>query len=220
MKFLLSTAAIAAMALVPASASAQFLGLDNNTVVSGTIGAGLGGVIGSQIAGSNNRTEGAALGALAGGLAGAAYGNSQSSYYGNPYAGQFNPGFNGRNLAGTTIGAGLGGVIGSNLAGSGQRQEGTAIGAVLGGAAGYALANDAQTHVTGLVLSPITDPAVMALMDIQVADIQAADMLVVVTHLAAVTALLLDMAHPLTVCPSLRDRHMFQAVMLLDLSCP
>jgi hypothetical protein len=101
MKFLLSTAAIAVMTLVPATASAQFAGLDNNTVFAGTVGAGLGGVVGSQLAGSNNRTEGAAIGALAGGLAGAAYGNSQSSYYGNPYAGQFNPGFNGRNLAGT-----------------------------------------------------------------------------------------------------------------------
>ncbi len=141
MKLLLSTAAIAAMVFVPASASAQFLGLDTNTVFSGTAGAGLGGVIGHQIAGSGNRTEGAAIGALVGGLAGSAYGNSQSSYGGNPYAGQFNPGFNGGNLAGTAVGAGLGGVLGSNLAGSGQREEGTAIGAVLGGAAGYALAN-------------------------------------------------------------------------------
>jgi len=141
MKFLLSTAAIATLTFVPAAAYAQFAGLDNNTVFAGAVGAGLGGVVGSQLAGSNNRTEGAAIGALAGGLAGAAYGNSQSTYYGNPYAGQFNPGFNGRTLAGTAIGAGLGGAIGSNLAGSGQRQEGTAIGAVLGGVAGYALAN-------------------------------------------------------------------------------
>jgi len=71
MKFLLSTAAIAAMSLTPVAASAQFAGLDNNTVVAGTVGAGLGGVIGGQLAGSNNRTEGAAIGALAGGLAGA-----------------------------------------------------------------------------------------------------------------------------------------------------
>lgn len=142
MKFLFSTAAIAALALVPATASAQlFGGLDNNTVLGGTVGAGLGGVIGSQLAPSGNRTEGSAIGAVVGGLAGAAYGNSRSNFDGNPYAGQFNPGFNGQNLAGTAIGAGLGGVIGSNLAGSGQREEGTAIGAVLGGLAGYSIAN-------------------------------------------------------------------------------
>lgn len=142
MKFLFSTAAIAALICVPATASAQlFGGLDNNTVLGGTVGSGLGAVIGSQIAPSGNRTEGSAIGAVVGGLAGASFGNSRSNFAGNPFAGQFNPGFNGQNLAGSAIGAGLGGVIGSNLAGSGQRQEGTAIGAVLGGLAGYSIAN-------------------------------------------------------------------------------
>ena len=142
MKLLMTTAAIAAMAFVPTAAQAQlFGGLDNGTLLGGAVGAGLGGAIGSNLAGSGQRDEGTAIGAVIGGLAGASYANSRSNYYGNPYAGQFNPGFNGRNLVGTGIGAGLGGVIGSNLAGSGQRQEGTAIGAVLGGVAGYALSN-------------------------------------------------------------------------------
>lgn len=142
MKILMTTVAVAAMAFVPATAQAQlFGGLDNGTLLGGTVGAGLGGAIGSNLAGSGQRDEGTAIGAVVGGLAGAAYANSRSNYYGNPYAGQFNPGFNTRNLVGTGIGAGLGGVIGSNLAGSGQRQEGTAIGAVLGGVAGYALSN-------------------------------------------------------------------------------
>lgn len=126
----------------PMTANAQLFGsVDNNTLLYGGAGAGLGAFAGSQIAPSGNRTEGAAIGAVAGGLLGAAYGNSRSTYYGNPYAGQFNPGFNQRNLIGTGIGAGLGGVIGSNIAGSGQRQEGTAIGAALGGLAGYTIAN-------------------------------------------------------------------------------
>jgi len=151
MKFLMTTVAVAAMAFVPATAQAQlFGGLDNNTLLGGTVGAGLGGAIGSNLAGSGQRDEGTAIGAALGGLAGAAYANSRSNYYGNPYAGQFNPGFNGRNLAGAGIGAGLGGVIGSNLAGSGVRQEGTAIGAVLGGAAGYALANRGSSRYGGV----------------------------------------------------------------------
>lgn len=138
---LTGTAALLALALMPAPAQAQLIGnLDNSTLLGGAVGAGLGGVIGSNIAPDGQGDEYTAIGAVAGGLAGAAYGNSRSTYAGNPYAGQFNPGFNSRNLVGTAIGAGVGGAIGSNLAGSGQRQEGTAIGAVLGGAAGYSLA--------------------------------------------------------------------------------
>ena len=145
MKHLFGGAAALALLAFPVSAQAQLFGnLDNSTLLGGTAGAGLGAVLGSQIAPSGNRTEGAAIGALAGGLLGASYGNSRSTYYGNPYAGQFNPGFNGRNLLGAGIGAGIGGALGSNLAGSGQRQEGTAIGAVLGGLAGYSLANRGQ----------------------------------------------------------------------------
>lgn len=129
------------------TANAQlFGGLDNNTILGGGAGAGLGALVGSGIAPRGNRTEGAAIGALVGGLGGAAYGNQQSQFAGNPFAGQFNPGFNGRNLLGTGTGAVIGGAIGSNIAGSGQRQEGTAIGAVLGGAAGYALANRGQNQ--------------------------------------------------------------------------
>lgn len=136
---LISTAALTAL---PVTANAQLLGgFDNNTLLGGTIGAGLGGAIGSNLAGSGVRDEGTAIGAVLGGLAGAAYGNSRSQFAGNPYAGSFNPGFNGRSLIGTGIGAGLGGAIGSNLAGSSNRQEGTAIGAVLGGLAGYGLSN-------------------------------------------------------------------------------
>ena len=138
----MGTATLLALALCSPSAEAQLIGnLDNSTLLGGAVGAGLGGVIGSNIAPNGQGDEYTAIGAVAGGLAGAAYGNSRSTYAGNPYAGQFNPGFNGRNLAGTAIGAGIGGAIGSNLAGSGQRQEGTAIGAVLGGVAGYSLAN-------------------------------------------------------------------------------
>ena len=142
MKILMTTVAVAAMAFVPATAQAQlFGGFDNGTLLGGAAGAGLGGVIGSNLAGSGRGDEGTAIGAVVGGLAGASFANQQSNFAGNPFAGQFNPGFTGRNLIGTGIGAGIGGAIGSNLAGSGVRQEGTAIGAVLGGAAGYALAN-------------------------------------------------------------------------------
>ena len=148
MKYFKATVAALTLTLaLSTTANAQlFGGLDNNTVFAGGAGAGLGAVIGRQIAPRGNRTEGAAIGALVGGLGGAAYGNQKSRYGGNPYAGQFNPGFNGRNLIGTGAGAAFGGVIGSNIAGRGRRQEGTAIGAVLGGAAGYALANRGQNQ--------------------------------------------------------------------------
>ena len=72
MKVLLTTAAIAAMALIPATASAQFGGVNTNSLFGGTVGAGIGGIAGSQIAGSGNRTEGAVIGAVVGGLAGSA----------------------------------------------------------------------------------------------------------------------------------------------------
>lgn len=148
MKHLKTTVAALSLAFaMSTTASAQlFGGFDNNTILAGGAGAGLGALVGSEIAPRGNRTEGAAIGALVGGLGGAAYGNSQSQFAGNPYAGQFNPGFNGRNLLGTGAGAVIGGAIGSNIAGRGQRQEGTAIGAVLGGAAGYALSNRGQNQ--------------------------------------------------------------------------
>ena len=147
MKFLTLSAATLALCAMPMTANAQlFGGFDNSTLLSGAVGAGLGGAIGSNLAGSGVRDEGTAIGAVLGGLAGAAYGNSRSRYGNNPYAGSFNPGFSGNNLLGSAIGAGLGGAIGSNLAGSGQRQEGTAIGAVLGGLAGYGLSNRGRSR--------------------------------------------------------------------------
>ncbi len=150
MKILSITVAAAALLLAPTTANAQlFGGLDNSTVLGGLAGAGLGGAIGSNLAGSGNRDEGTAIGAALGGLAGASFGNRNSNYYGNPYAGSFNPGFSGRSLLGTAVGAGLGGAIGSNLAGSGVRQEGTAIGAVLGGLAGNALSKRTRYGNTG-----------------------------------------------------------------------
>jgi len=69
---------IAAMALIPATASAQF---NTDTIFGGSAGAGIGGVIGSQIAGSGNRTEGAVIGAVVGGLAGSTLANSQSNTF-------------------------------------------------------------------------------------------------------------------------------------------
>lgn len=145
MKYLSLSVAAAALLLAPTTAHAQlFGGFDNSTVLGGLAGAGIGGAIGSNLAGSGNRDEGTAIGAALGGLAGAAYGNSRSNYYGNPYAGSFNPGFTGNSLLGTAVGAGIGGAIGSNLAGSGVRQEGTAIGAVLGGLAGNALTSGSR----------------------------------------------------------------------------
>ena len=148
MKLFAALAATAALTLATSAlatpAHAQFFGpgVDNNTVIGGLAGAGIGGAIGSNIAGSGNRDEGTAIGALVGGLAGAAIGNARSDYYGNPYAGRLNPGFNTRTVFGTAAGAGIGGVIGSNLAGSGVREEGTAIGALIGGIAGYALSDN------------------------------------------------------------------------------
>ncbi len=145
MKYFMTTAAIAALVAMPATAQAQlFGGFDNNSVLGGLAGAGIGGAIGSNLAGSGNRDEGTAIGAALGGLAGVGFGNSRSNFAGNPFAGSFNPGFTGNSLLATGVGAGIGGAIGSNLAGSGVRQEGTAIGAVLGGLAGYGLANRGQ----------------------------------------------------------------------------
>ena len=142
MKILMTSVATVALAALPLTAQAQFFGgFDNSSVLGGLAGAGIGGAIGSNIAGSGNRDEGTAIGAAIGGLAGVGFGNSRSNFAGNPFAGSFNPGFTGRSLIGTGVGAGLGGVIGSNLAGSGVQEEGTAIGAVLGGLAGYAIAN-------------------------------------------------------------------------------
>ncbi|MCF6221593.1 MAG: hypothetical protein L3J65_10820 [Robiginitomaculum sp.] len=58
-------------------------------------------------------------------------------------------GNNGNTLLGAGIGASLGGVLGSNLAGTGVQQEGTAIGALLGGIAGASLANSGGSRYGG-----------------------------------------------------------------------
>ena len=143
MKYIMTSTAVAALVALPVTAQAQFFGsgFDNSSVLGGLAGAGIGGALGSNLAGSGNRDEGTAIGAALGGLAGVGFGNSRSRYGNNPFAGSFNPGFTGNSLLGTGAGAAVGCVIGSNLAGSGVRQEGTAIGAVLGGLAGYGLAN-------------------------------------------------------------------------------
>lgn len=142
MKLPLIAAATLGLLSVPLPANAQLFGnLDNSTVLGGAAGGSLGAIAGSRIAGSGNRTEGAIIGGVAGGLLGSAYGNSQSTNPSNPYAGRFNPGFNQRNLVGTGIGAGVGGVVGSRIAGSGNRTQGALIGAAVGGAAGYGIAN-------------------------------------------------------------------------------
>lgn len=76
MKFLIGSAAIAVLAAMPFSASAQLIGnLDNNTVLGSAIGAGLGGALGSNLAGSGQRQEGTAIGAALGGVAGYALSN-------------------------------------------------------------------------------------------------------------------------------------------------
>ena len=147
-----SLVGVLAFATVSAATPAQAQlvpGFDNSTLLGGTAGAAIGGALGSNLAGSGNRDEGTAIGAIVGGLAGAAVGNARSTYAANPYAGQLNPGFSGQSLFGTLAGAGVGGAIGSNLAGSGVREEGTAIGALIGGIAGYALSDNRGAFGTG-----------------------------------------------------------------------
>lgn len=103
MRISITLAAIGTLALLPATASAQYYYYpDNdrreNQVVGGLIGAGLGAVAGSQLAGSGARTEGSVLGAVVGGLAGAAIadGRRNRGYYGSqPYYnnGYYNQGY-------------------------------------------------------------------------------------------------------------------------------
>ncbi len=64
-----------------------------------------------------------------------------STAFAAPASAQFGGGLDGDGLLGAAIGAGIGGVIGSNLAAGDVQQEGTALGAVLGGVAGYAIAS-------------------------------------------------------------------------------
>ena len=60
---------------------------NNDQVIGGVVGALAGGLIGSEVAGRNARTEGAVIGALVGGFAGAslADNNRRSSYNGGRY---------------------------------------------------------------------------------------------------------------------------------------
>ena len=151
MKSLYLGAAIAALSLAPATAQAQVFpnNFDGDTLAGGLIGAGVGGAIGSNLAGGGVQDEGTAIGAALGGLAGANIANSRR---GGGYGGGLLHGQSGRNLAGVGLGALAGGAIGSNLAGGGVQDEGTAIGAVLGGLAGYGLANrgnGVSGHSTG-----------------------------------------------------------------------
>jgi len=83
---LISSAALMAALIIPATANAQVF--DRNVL----IGAGLGGVIGSNLAGGGVQDEGTAIGAVLGGLAGAAYSNRSNRYSGG-YG--YNTGFQG-----------------------------------------------------------------------------------------------------------------------------
>lgn len=99
MKILSLSVAAAALLLTPTAANAQFFGgFGNSSAFGGLAGAGIGGAIGSNVAGSGNRTEGALIGAALGGLAGSAL-TSQPSRYGNS-------GFGGNGFAGNGFGAG------------------------------------------------------------------------------------------------------------------
>ena len=108
---------LAAIALVgavsaPAMAQSSFnqrvqaVRQDNNNdqLVGGAIGAVLGGVIGSEVAGRGNRTEGAVVGALLGGVTGAAIADNGSNRRFNNRGfstrGGFNSGFRNRNSFG------------------------------------------------------------------------------------------------------------------------
>lgn len=134
----LSMTALAAAMMMPTAASAQMFG-GNNFNSNTLIGAVAGGALGSNLAGSGVQQEGTAIGAVLGGLAANAYTNRGSSRYGGGYPAYGRT--NNSGLMGAGIGALAGGVLGSNLAGSGVQQEGTAIGAVVGGLVGYGLTN-------------------------------------------------------------------------------
>lgn len=64
----------------PASASAIPCNRNSSTVAGGLIGALAGAVLGSQIAGRGDRTEGAVLGGVAGAVVGGAVGNANDRY--------------------------------------------------------------------------------------------------------------------------------------------
>lgn len=139
----LSMTTLAAVLMMPTAASAQMFGgpnFNSNTL----IGAVAGGALGSNLAGSGVQQEGTAIGAVLGGLAANAYTNRGSSRYGGGYPAYGRA--NNSGLMGAGIGALAGGVLGSNLAGSGVQQEGTAIGAVVGGLIGYGLTNRSNSY--------------------------------------------------------------------------
>lgn len=84
--------ALSALIFMPLGAQAQYYSYqqnnNNDQVVGGLLGAGLGAIAGSQLAGNGARTEGSVLGAVVGGVAGAALANRNSnnnrSYYTTP----------------------------------------------------------------------------------------------------------------------------------------
>ena len=70
----------AATLVAPFTANAQFSSRSNNNnagaqVAGGLIGGSIGAILGEEVAGRRNRTEGAVLGAIIGGVAGAAIGD-------------------------------------------------------------------------------------------------------------------------------------------------
>ena len=82
-KPILATLALGAAALAPAASAQSYDYYDckradtDAQIVGGLIGAALGGVAGSQIAGTGDRTEGSVIGALAGAAAGVGIGDSR-----------------------------------------------------------------------------------------------------------------------------------------------
>ena len=138
MKLIYSVAIATTLSLSTAASAQIFGGHNGRTLLGATIGAGLGGALGSNLAGGGVQDEGTAIGAVLGGLAGAAIANQGSSRYGG-----YNYGYGGGNggLIGAGLGAVAGGVLGSNLAGGGVQDEGTAIGALVGGLVGYGVGN-------------------------------------------------------------------------------
>ena len=130
MKFLMSTAAIAALAFVPATANAQYHGGNSNPWIGAGVGAVAGGVLGSQFAGSGARTEGSAIGAVLGGAAGYAIANrSHASRYGHSgygYNGGY--GYGGASRYGGYGSGGHGGFNGGGFNGGGFVPAGGFVG--------------------------------------------------------------------------------------------
>ena len=99
--------------------------------------------------------------------------------------------FDGTTLLGSAIGAGLGGVIGSNLAGDGVQDEGTAIGAVLEVPSPIV---PARTNSGTTVQDMDMDTAmVTALTTAEIMDMPAVHIMEVLTAMAEVTELMVEL---------------------------